>query len=186
MRVFVAVEISEQVRAQIAERIEFLRHRFPDLRVGWEKPEKLHLTMKFLGEIAPEKLPDLIQAVERATSGFKFFSLEIKNVGAFPPRGAARVLWLGVLDASGNLKEIQRRLELECAAVGFEPEKRDFKPHLTIARLKEPQRARELVKLHLATDFPAASFDVPALTVFQSVLQPTGSRYTILFKGNLS
>ena len=180
-----AVEISERVRAQIAGRIEFLRGRFPDLRVGWEKPEKLHLTLKFLGEIAPEKLTKLNAAVARATTDFNPFSLEIEGAGAFPPRGAARVLWLGVVDASGNLKEIQRRLEEECRATGFETEKRDFKPHLTIARLKEPERGRELVKLDLESDFRTASFDVPALTVFQSVLHPSGSRYTILFKGSL-
>jgi 2'-5' RNA ligase len=178
MRVFIAVEISDEVRKMVAERIKHLRGEFTDLRVGWDKPEKLHLTLKFLGDIGVEKLAALKTAVVAATKDIPPFDLKIEGVGSFPPRGATRVLWLGVTDKTGSLHEIWQRLERECESIGFERERRDFKPHLTIARLKEPARSRELVRLHLETDFPAAAFRVDQLIVFQSELFPTGSRYT--------
>ena len=185
MRVFVAVDISEEARLLIARRIEFLRARFSNLRVGWEKPEKLHLTLKFLGDMTEKQLQDLIVATEKSAHGVSPFELQISGVGAFPPRGNARVLWLGVKDATAGLKELNKRLEDECFAIGFEREKRDFKPHLTIARLKEPNKSRDLVKLHLETDFPAISFPVSELTIYKSELTRSGSIYSTLYNGKL-
>src|SRR4028119_339249 len=98
MRVFFAVEISDDVRQRVAQHIDYLRKQFPDMRVGWEQAQKLHLTLKFLGETDPSKLPDLIKAAEVASKDLQPFALTIESVGSFPPRGTARVLWLGVKD----------------------------------------------------------------------------------------
>ena len=185
MRVFVAVDISEEARRLVAERINFLQAKFSDLRVGWDKPEKLHLTLKFLGEISAEKLPLIINSVENAAIEIEPFSLAVECAGAFPPRGAARILWLGVKDESQNLSAIQKRLETELERIGFERERRDFKPHLTIARLKEPAKARNLTDLHLKTEFPKTVFEVPEIVVYKSDLRPTGSVYTPLAKISL-
>jgi 2'-5' RNA ligase len=185
MRTFVAVDISEEARRLAAERIAFLRERFSDLRVSWDKPEKLHLTLKFLGDISPEKLPQIISAVENAAAKIEPFSLVLEKAGAFPPRGVARVLWLGVIDKSQRLSELHQQLENEFEQIGFEKERRGFKPHLTIARLKEPEKARNLTDLHLKTDFPGVSFSVSEVVLFKSDLRPTGSIYTPLAKINL-
>ena len=186
MRVFIAVDISEEARRLVAERIAFLSARFSDLRVGWDKPEKLHLTVKFLGEIPADKLTQVIAAVENAAKEIEPFSLVLENAGAFPPRGAARVLWLGVKDESRNLSELQKRLEIETERIGFEREQRTFKPHLTIARLKEPGKSRNLTDLHVQTEFPAVDFPVSEIVVYRSDLRPTGSVYTSLAKIGLS
>jgi 2'-5' RNA ligase len=185
MRVFVAVDISEEARRLVAARIEFLRAKFSDLRVGWDKPEKLHLTLKFLGEIPHEKLPLIIKAAEDAANEIEPFALAIENPGAFPPRGAARVLWLGVKDDSQNLSEIQKRLENRLEQIGFQRERRNFKPHLTVARLKEPNKARPLTELHLKTEFSEIIFEVSEIVVYKSDLRPTGSVYTKLAKIDL-
>ena len=186
MRAFIAVDISEEARRLVAERINFLRARFSDLRVGWDKPEKLHLTLKFLGEIPPEKLPQVIAAVENAAKEIEPFSLVLEGAGAFPPRSAARVLWLGVNDESQNLSELQKRLETETEQIGFERERRAFKPHLTIARLKEPGKSRNLTDLHLQTEFTTVNFPVSEIVVYKSDLRPTGSIYTPLARIDLS
>ena len=186
MRAFIAVDISEEARRLVAERIALLRAQFSDLRVGWDKPEKLHLTLKFLGEIPPEKLTQIIAAVENAAKEIESFSLALEGAGAFPPRGAARVLWLGVKDESQNLSEFQKRLEAETERIGFERERRAFKPHLTIARLKEPGKSRNLTDLHLQTKFPAVNFSVSEIVVYKSDLRPTGSIYTPLARIDLS
>ncbi|MDQ4123408.1 MAG: RNA 2',3'-cyclic phosphodiesterase [Acidobacteriota bacterium] len=180
MRAFIAVDISEESRRLVAERIAFLRARFSDLRAGWEKPEKLHLTLKFLGEVPEEKLPAIISAVEDAAKNIDPFPIVLEGAGAFPSRGAARVLWLGVKDESQYLKELQKLVETETERIGFEKERRAFKPHLTIARLKEPEKARSLTDLHLKTEFPAINFSVSEVVVYKSDLRPTGSIYTPL------
>lgn len=182
MRVFVAVDISAEARRLIAERIEHFRRRFPDLRVGWNKTEKLHLTLKFIGEMPETKIFQLITVVENSVKEAKPFLLAIEGVGAFPPRGAARVLWLGVKDESQTLSQIQKRVDNECEKTGFERERRAFKPHLTVARLKEPGKSRELTELHLKTDFPAIEFEISETVIYKSDLLPTGSIYTPLAK----
>jgi 2'-5' RNA ligase len=186
MRVFVAVDISEEARQLAAERIKILRTEFSDLRVGWDKPEKLHLTLKFLGEISEEKLPQIIAATQNALNGIAPFHLAIESQGAFPPRGAPRVLWLGVKDKTQKLDEIQKRLETEFEQIGFERERRNFKPHLTVARLKEPSNSIRLTELHLKTEFPTIIFDVSEIAVYKSDLHPTGSVYTKLAKIGLT
>ena len=168
MRVFIAVEISDEVRARAAERIEFLRKQFPQLRVGWEKPEKLHLTIKFLGDIEPTQLADLIAAAEKSVRGFQPFELEITGANVFPPRGAVRVLWLDVTTGKENVLALNERLEDECWKIGFEREGRKFTPHLTVARLREPHNSQSLAKLHVATQFPPVGCLVKEITIFQS------------------
>jgi RNA 2',3'-cyclic 3'-phosphodiesterase len=177
MRVFVAVEISDEARRLAAERIEFLRQKFPHLRVGWERPEKLHLTLKFLGDMTENQLGDLKKAVDAVAGEFASFEIAIADAGAFPPR----VLWLGVKDKSQNLAKVQTRIETETALLGFEREQRHFNPHLTLARLKEPEKSRALADLHKQTDFDAVSFEVSQIVIFNSELRPTGSVYTPLY-----
>jgi RNA 2',3'-cyclic 3'-phosphodiesterase len=179
-RTFCAVELPDDVRSRVAEYIERLRSDFPHARASWEKPEKLHITLKFLGEIEPARLEDLSGAASRAATRAEPFRLTIDEPGAFPPHGQPRVLWLAVEDASGRLAALQRTLEDACAAAGFPREPRPFKPHLTIARLRSPQGARELAAAHREAHFEPQTFNVPELIVMRSELGPGGSRYTLL------
>lgn len=179
------MDISDEARRVAAERIEFLRSQFANLRVGWEKPEKLHLTLKFLGEIADHQLPHLQTAVETVAKEFQPFELKIGGAGVFPAKGRLpRVLWLGVSCGKQEMIGIQRRLETECAAAGFAREAKEFQPHLTIARLREPNNSRDLAQLHAASEFPAISFRAENLTIYQSELSSLGSHYTALAKSN--
>jgi 2'-5' RNA ligase len=104
--------------------------------------------------------------------------LKVEGAGAFPPRGLPRVLWLGIADSQGALARLQKCLEDECAAEGFAREERPFSPHLTLARIRAPQGARELAQLHQETNFEPVEFPVSDLTVLRSDLEPGGSRYT--------
>ncbi|HEX5707510.1 MAG TPA: RNA 2',3'-cyclic phosphodiesterase, partial [Pyrinomonadaceae bacterium] len=104
----------------------------------------------------------------------------IEGTGLFPPRGAPRVLWLGVKDDSGGLARLHQRLEDECEATGFPRETRAFNPHLTIARLRNPEGVRPLASLHTTTEFTSRPFDVREFVLMRSQLGPGGSRYTAL------
>jgi len=178
MRVFCAVELPAEVRARAAAHIESLRSAMPDARASWDRAEKLHVTIKFLGEIEAARVPALSQAASRAVACVQPFALAIEGAGAFPSKGPPRVLWLGVTDSNGGLARLQGSLEEASTEEGFPREKRPFHPHLTIARLRQPQGARRLAALHRERGFAPAHFQVTELLVIRSELGPGGSRYT--------
>jgi 2'-5' RNA ligase len=180
LRVFCAVELPEEVREAAAAHAARLRRDFPDARASWARAGGLHITLKFLGEVESARISDLSRAAGAAVEGFAPFNLSIEEAGTFPPRGAARVLWLGVRDESGGLARLQRRLEDECATAGFPREGKQFNPHLTVARLRQPKGAHELSESHRRSTFGPHFFEVSELVVMRSELGPGGSRYTPL------
>lgn len=185
MRVFCAVELPDELRSLAAERARRLRTEFPDVRASWERPEKLHITLKFLGDVEPARVGALSGAAARAVATLEPFELTVEEPGTFPSHGQPRVLWLGIVDASGMLALMQRALESECAAAGFPRESRAFKPHLTLARVRSPQGAQELAAAHRETPFAPQRFKVSELVVMRSELGPGGSRYTPLSRHRL-
>ena len=184
-RIFTAIDISDQARGKVSAYIETLRREFSQIRVGWEKPEKLHLTLKFLGDINNEQLRNLAQAVEKTARQISDFKLRISDTGVFPSLRNARILWLGLKDETGNLQRLNEILESECEAFGFTREKRNFKAHLTIARLREPQKSRELAQKHLQNEFAATEFDASEIVIYESKLLPQGSVYSEVSKHKL-
>lgn len=186
LRVFCAVELPAEVRAAAAAHVARLRRDFPDARASWVRPEGLHVTLKFIGEVSAARVGDLSRAAAAAVEGSAPFGLSVEEAGTFPPRGAARVLWLGLRDDSGGLARLQQRLETECEAAGFPREPRAFKPHLTLARLRQPEGAYELSEAHRRLTFGPHPFKVSELLVMRSELGPGGSRYTPLSRHALA
>lgn len=187
LRVFCAVELPEAVREAAAAHASRLRRDFPEARASWARPAGLHVTLKFLGEVGAARVVELSRAAGAAAEGLAPFGLTVEGAGTFPPRGAARVLWLGVRDESGGLARLQRRLEEGCEAVGFPREGRAFRPHLTLARLRAPTKdAAGLSEAHRRAAFGPHPFRVSELIVVRSELGPGGSRYTPLSRHALS
>ena len=184
-RIFVAIDISDEARIKVAAYIEELRGEFSNLRVGWEKAEKLHLTLKFLGDIDSNELRNLTEAVEKTAQQFSNYNLQISQTGVFPPLRAARILWLGVDDKHGSLQKINNVLETECGQKGFAKENRNFKAHLTIGRLREPRKSKELTDRHLNKTFVAVKFEVSEIVIYESRLQKSGSIYSIVSRQKL-
>lgn len=180
LRIFCAVELPLDARREVAQYIETLRTKFAEPRASWERKEKLHLTLKFFGDVERERIEGLKRAADRAASGIEAFGISIEGTGAFPPKGEPRVLWLGVRDETGRLSLLQRRIEEECSREGFEKERRKYSPHLTIARLRSRKQASELAEFHCRSEFKAVSFKISALTLMRSELLPGGSLHTPL------
>lgn len=182
-RIFIAIDISEQARHKVSGYIENLRKEFSNLRVGWEKAEKLHLTLKFLGDCDERQLRNLENAVAgSAKASFESenisnFKIQLSDTGVFPSKRNARILWLGLRDETGSLSKLNRILETECEKAGFEKENRSFKPHLTIARLREPHKSGNLAAKHLENKFEPVEFEVSEIVIYESKLQPIGSIY---------
>lgn len=179
-RIFAAIQLSDKARRKIGDYINRLRRGHRNLRVGWEKREKLHLTMKFLGDLDEERLEDLHGAVKKTATQIAPFVVDISGTGVFPNPKNPRILWLGIRNPERNLAGLNRVLETECARAGFAREKRAFKPHLTIGRLRQPYHSTDLVAEHLASNIEPVSFAAGTIAVVESKLQPTGSVYSVL------
>jgi RNA 2',3'-cyclic 3'-phosphodiesterase len=184
-RIFVAVDLSAEARQRVSEYINDLKREFSDVRVGWEKSEKLHLTLKFLGAIDERTLTELEQGVRKTAAARHSFKLRIKDTGVFPNKKRARILWLGIEFEDESLSELKESLEQETERIGFEREKRRFHPHLTIGRLREPQRSTQLVEKHLEKKYEPVEFGVSEIVIYESELQPTGSIYKVVSKSGL-
>src|SRR2546425_12216746 len=115
---FCAVNFPPAVHERVQQHITRLRASVPDARVSWNRDDKLHLTIKFLGDIAPERVADLSHAAARAASGMDPFTLAAEGCGAFPPRGEPRVLWIGIEDAAGELVHLYWRVGGQCSTQG--------------------------------------------------------------------
>lgn len=176
-RIFAAIDISDDARREISNYIENLRDEFSGLRVGWERAEKLHLTLKFFGDVEEKSLEKIIEAAAQTANAFSPFDLQIVGTGAFPSKRNAKILWLGVKDDAENLRRLNEIYEKECAMRSFPKETRIFKPHLTIGRLREPHFSKGLTEKHLQNQFAAPAFTVSEIVVYESRLQKSGSAY---------
>jgi len=185
MRCFVAIELPVEVRKRLAE----LQARLADLDrvVRWTRSEQMHLTLKFLGEVPDSQVPQICSAAITAVAGLQTAHLEICGAGCFPPRGPARVVWVGVRMPCPELSACHQACERAFAAMGYPPEKRPFRPHLTIGRTRDsrgaPREARAV--LEAFADFSAGSFEARELVVFQSVLSSSGATHTPLARSRL-
>lgn len=193
-RTFIAIEIPPDIRQRIKEHIDQLRAAFPDVRASWTREDNLHLTLKFLGNVPVTSIPALSDAVAEAAHTIDPFELVVSGCGTFPPHGRPKVLWIGcagIPPASSlrplplALSSLHTALEDHCADANFEREPRAYHPHLTIARLRESKESRTLAEHHKQLGFPAQTFTVSELVVFQSELSSKGSKHTALARHEL-
>jgi 2'-5' RNA ligase len=187
VRVFCALELPEDVRARVAAHVACVREGVePSLKIGWERAEKLHLTLKFVGEIEAGRVEALTRAANRAAEAAGTFALTLREAGAFPAGGNPRVLWLGLHDDGGRLAELHARLEAECERENFPREARPFRPHITVARIRVANAAaRHAARLHREGAFAPATFGVGEFVIMRSQLGAGGSRYTVLSRHEL-
>lgn len=181
LRIFCAVSLSEEARQRAAAHVARLREIAPRAKISWVRPESLHLTLKFFGEIDAAMLDKIARASGRAAAGCAPFALRLNGSGNFPPRAAkSRILWLDVADDHGRLAHLQTRLEDECVAEDFPREAQAFRPHLTLARVRVADaETRRAAVAHSESGFAPVSVPVEALAVMRSELGPGGARYTI-------
>lgn len=186
MRIFCAIELNEKVRSQIEEHIKQLQQAVADNNASWSRVENIHLTLKFFGNVAESRLNSIASAATRVTKDFSPFEISIEETGSFPKPSQARVLWIGVKDPGGKLGQLQKAFESECEVEGFPKEDREFRPHLTIARIRKPFGARQLAEANKNLGFESLRVVVNELVVFRSELSSKGSKYTALSRHQLS
>ena len=185
LRAFIAIKLSEELKCQIGEvQAELKRRAFGLDGLGWVRPEGIHLTLRFLGDIAEEQVEALGALLQDAVSGVTPFALEARGVGAFPNPRAPRVIWLGLHgtpESMASLRRMQARIEDGVAGLGFPRESREFTAHLTLARVRDRQAGAALAKvLEANQDRAVGSFIATSVGLIKSELRPTGAVYTTL------
>jgi 2'-5' RNA ligase len=187
LRLFCAVELPPDTRARAVRHTARLRENLTTpLKVSWEREEKLHLTLKFFGDLEPEHLDRLMPAMKRAAAVVPPFAARLEGSGVFPALSRPQVLWLGVADATGKLAALQHALEEECARFNFPRDTRRFHPHVTLARVRVVNgETRQLARRHKETRFEPVSFSVGELVLFQSLLGAGGSQYVTRYRQRL-
>jgi 2'-5' RNA ligase len=179
VRTFVAVHIPDSVRRDIGALVDGLRP-FSGSDVKWVRPESLHLTLKFLGDVEQERIGAVADAIEKAVSGQAAFDLVLGGTGAFPNPRRPNVLWIGVPRGAEPLASLAGAVETALAELGFEREKRPFSAHLTVGRVRPPGNAGKTVERMTETGFECDSFRIDAVQLMKSDLQRSGAVYTTL------
>ena len=193
IRTFVAVELDAALRQALAQAQSHLRSRLqqtvgPGVRIQWIKPESIHLTLKFLGDIPEERVAEIRAALTGAADRHVRFPVQAEGLGAFPDGRAPRVLWAGLMDHGGELTRLAADVEAALVAIGFAPESKPFNPHLTLARVKEQSRdvGRALSQGGvLEQEVRLGPLTVEAVSLMKSELRPSGAVYAELCRLSL-
>ena len=144
------------------------------------RTEGIHLTLKFLGDVEESKIDDITAAVVEAVQGSTPFIIGIAGTGAFPDFRRPRVLWIGLYEPLGQLSLLAEKININLLSLGFPSEKRAFKPHLTLARIKDSRHIAQVISHFQDAKFSAGEFEAREIVIMKSQLKPTGAEYTPL------
>jgi 2'-5' RNA ligase len=182
VRLFVACEVPDDVRETIGETIETLRKKSGQA-VRWIRPDGVHVTLKFLGEVPTKKLPAVKLAIQEAVVGHAPFELEFSNIGTFGGREGLRLMWVGIAGDVLRLEALVRAVNAALAVVGFEPERRPFRPHLTLGRVKDEISTRHRAEIEVAvgkSTVPPVSWRTAQVSLMRSRLTTAGATYEVI------
>lgn len=171
VRTFVALELSEKLKEGILDLIEEMRGT--GLKGSWSRASTLHVTLKFLGDVDEDRLPEIVSAVGTAAGKVPPFSFRTRRLGAFPSSKRPRVLWMGI-EGGDELFRLQQAVEEELSAIGFPRERKRFHPHITLGRLREPATGG-LEGLLRELGYPEGEVLVDEVRVMRSTLAPGGA-----------
>ena len=180
MRLFLAVELGADVQAAASGLVDELRRRVvtgaPHARVTWVKPGHLHLTLRFIGE-ADAALSEKIRAALDRPIGLPPFPLTIAGTGTFPPKRPPRVIWAGITGGLETLRAVEREVRTRLDPLVSPAEDRDYHPHVTLGRVKNPAGLRPATLLEGYKDASFGVVEVGAVTLFESRLSSKGPTY---------
>jgi 2'-5' RNA ligase len=189
VRTFIAIELDEELRANLRDLQDRLRGQLAPRSVRWVRPQGIHLTLKFLGDTPVSRLDDIKAALAQAATEVGPFTFTVGGLGCFPNTRRPRVVWVGLQEPTGALVRLRDAVEAQVAPLGFPTEKRPFSPHLTLGRV---QRRASKSEVHEIGEVVAASMigtvdemDVTVVCYIKSDLRPSGAVYTTLLEAEL-
>ena len=178
IRAFIAVDLDDPVIEKVCNVVEILKSRITEIR--WLRKENLHLTLKFLGNIAESQVEPITAALRHPLGLFSPCTISAKGLGVFPDFRRPKILWVGL--TGDQLVQLAAEIESALMPIGFTPENRAFTPHLTIGRWREGSRPVKNLRQEIDSlnDFEFGACAVRQIVLFQSVLKPEGASYSEL------
>ncbi len=178
IRTFVAVDLADQPRAAVRRILSTLDESISGYR--WVHGDRLHLTLKFLGDVAESAVPDVCRSVAQAAASHPPFQMTLGTLGAFPSIDRPRILWLGVTGGAEKLVALHGSLEKQLVPVGFDADRGEFHPHVTLGRIRRHQRMHAETSTFIAShkNLVAGETDVREVVVYASYLDREGPTYT--------
>jgi len=187
IRTFIALELPASVHQELAGIISHLKQQLPG-GIRWVPAANIHITLKFLGDVSRSNLADIEQAVGLVVNRHAAFDIRLEALGAFPNLRRPRVIWIGI-QAPDTLAAMAREIEQALDKLGYPPEGRPFSPHLTLGRIAQDTQPQELASISRVLSGQKIAIAAPVrmeqVTIFQSVLKPSGSIYTPLYRHSL-
>jgi 2'-5' RNA ligase len=184
MRCFLAVDLPDR----LAEGVDEVQRRFADAAgLRFVDPAGTHVTLKFLGDVDPDRIESVENATETAidAAGVDPFDVTVAGLGVFPSLDYISVVWAGVDEGSAELTRLAEAIERETTAVGFEAEAHEFTPHVTLARMNDA-RGKDLVQRVVREESPViGSFGVAEVRLKESTLGPEGPTYETVTRFSL-
>ncbi len=181
-RLFVACELPDEVRSTVGELVAQLREENQGA-VRWVNPQSLHITLKFLGEVPERRIPAVKVALQEAVVRHSAFFLELANIGMFGGREGLRVMWAAVAGDVLRLEALARDVNRALSVIGFEPETRPFRPHLTLGRVRNEVSTRQRAEIEVAVgkiEIPECAWRTPEISLIRSHLEPRGARHEVV------
>lgn len=189
-RLFIAIELPQAVLSDLAELQAALKKQMPSRGLSWTRPEGIHLTLKFLGDVPAAQLHVLQTALDSAAADRPPFALAVEHIGCFPDTRRPRVLWAGVGGDTYALQRVQAAVERHVAPLGYPTEKRPFSPHLTLARMRRGADHATLEAVGRVVERwqggRIGTWQVQAVSLIRSELRPDGAVYTELHRAELA
>ena len=180
VRSFIAIELPDEVKRGLTQWQARLKAGGSP-GVKWVDPDSIHLTLKFLGNVAIDRTGEITRAIEAVVQGTPPFELKVKDIGVFPNLRRVQVVWVGISGEVDKLAQLQQQIESNLARLGFAPETRPFTPHLTLARLRErasPDERQKFGQFIASTRFEEAhTLKVEAISLMKSQLTREGAIY---------
>ena len=180
IRLFIAINLPQAIKDAIDDCRRKLASQLDTKSVRWTRPEQLHITLKFIGYAQEDAVTEITRVLQKACEGTGPFRLKADRFGCFPRVRSPRVLWVGISGDIEPLLALQKRID-EATTQWAEPEKREFTPHLTLARFKEPRPKEvraivQFIEANGATQF--GDWDARQIDLMQSLLSPSGATYS--------
>ncbi len=182
MRLFWAINLPAELKKKLYATVKYPLDSFP-VNMKWVEEQNIHLTLKFLGDVEVHRVERLVKAVEEEVRGLGPMHFEVSGIGFFPGHRRPCVFWAGLGGQVKELRVLQGKLEKVHASLGFEPEKRGFSPHITLARFRSPEGSAGFVRRaeeSIPSTGQIGSFTVASVDLMQSILSPKGPTYHIL------
>jgi 2'-5' RNA ligase len=157
-----------------------------NLNASWVRPGNIHLTLKFLGNTEPAKIPQIVEIMNTCVKSIAPFSLSLTEVGGFPNLNRPRVLWVGLVDSQGSLVSAQKNIDRKLSCLGYDTDNKPFSPHLTLARIKSPKSGLGIKeKIANLPNEDKKPFSVKSINLYKSELTPQGAIYTSVHEFNI-